>query len=99
MITPVISHNEEDGPLVITTRDQISLIVVEAVEHALQRFAPPDQDAKKRFSQRQASHRYGISEVTLIKWRKQGKLHADVVNGRVFYTEADMEKAFTKSAK
>ncbi|MFO7923684.1 MAG: helix-turn-helix domain-containing protein [Bacteroidales bacterium] len=79
-------------------RSLIRSEVERAIEASFQAHTPQNEPVQ-RFSQRQAARRYGISEPTLIKWRKQGKLHGDIVNGRIFYTAKEMERVFRESEK
>lgn len=58
-----------------------------------------DPAPNERFSQRKISQRHGISEPTLIKWRKEGKVDFQEVNGRIYYTDRNIEEAFQRSKR
>jgi hypothetical protein len=68
-------------------------IIDEAINQAFQNreqnTAPP-----QRFTQRAMAKRYRITEPTLIKWRKEGTLEFEEINGRIYYKDEHLNKAF-----
>lgn len=74
--------------------------VERAVEASFTAFeSRQDPTPPERFSQRQISQRRKVSEPTLIKWRKEGKLDFDEINGRIFYTDEQVNEAFQRSKR
>lgn len=89
--------------IIVTTETKIAEmlkqntpLIVAALMEAIKGIDPAPA---ARYSQRQIAKRWNITEPTLIKWRRDGLIEYEQINGRVYYTDDFVTKAFEAMGK
>lgn len=85
---------------VITKRDTLSELISRAVRKELEAFKPqknPDKEGRV-FTNKQAMAYLHVSRSTLQRWRNDGKLPYRQVQGKILYTEKDLNNLLENAA-
>lgn len=86
--------------IVITSRDTLSELIGNAVRQEISTILPnknPDR-GDRVFTNKQAMKYLHVSRSTLQRWRNDGKLPYRKVQGKILYTERDLNKLLENAA-
>lgn len=86
--------------LVITKRDTLSELISNAVRRELKIILPQKnpESEEKVYTNKQAMDYLHVSRSTLQRWRNDGKLPYRKVQGKILYTERDLNKLLEDAA-
>lgn len=72
------------------TKEELSDLISESLQKSLKNFKPKEKKEQKLLTQKEAANFLGVSQPTLIKYKKEGLVSCKQMGKRYYYSKNDL---------